>query len=196
MDVTLAKAIEEDLFNELRWLLCAATEWDAHNRLIGEPPQKPIVAEPCCHLKVYAMDSAFAHARSLYEFFTTPEKTVLRNEERRFNRLTWRDYSVNAVQESGPYDGLRGPLHGRVMHVCKDRSGYEQIKKEVVTLAADILGLWERFSQLPDLREYASLLDKCRIQAIEEAESVANQYKAHGYRCPFSEPTPGNVGPR
>lgn len=41
MDNTLSEAIENDLFNELRWLLCAATEWDAYDRLIGEPPQIP-----------------------------------------------------------------------------------------------------------------------------------------------------------
>jgi hypothetical protein len=187
MITALRESIEIDLLYELEYLLCAATEWEAQRVLVGEPPT---MEEPCDHLKVYSMDSAFAHARGLYEFFTTPEKTVLRNEERNFNRLTWRDYSLNAVQESKTYDRLRAALHGRVMHVCKDRSGYGEIKCEVVTLAADILDVWDRFSKHPDLKDYANVLDQTRKQAIKEAENVANQYAGHGFKCPFSNTHP------
>jgi hypothetical protein len=183
MITALRESIEKDLLYELEYLLCAATEWEAQRVLVGEPPA---MEEPCHHLKVYSMDSAFAHARGLYEFFTTPEKTVLRNEERNFNRLTWRDYSPNAVQQSNTYDRFRVPLHGRVMHVCKDRSGYGEIKTEVVTLAADILDVWGRFSKHPDLKDYAALLDEARKQAVKEAEQVAKQYSAHGFKCPFA----------
>jgi len=84
----LREAIEKDLFNELRWLLCAATEWDAYDRLIGEPPLVPKINEPCFHLKVYTMDSAFLHARSLYEFFTATESSINRNETNGVTRLT------------------------------------------------------------------------------------------------------------
>jgi hypothetical protein len=185
MDETLASAIEVDLLYELKYLLCAATEWEAQRVLVGKPPK---MEEPCHHLMVYSMDSAFAHARGLYEFFTTPEKTVLRNEEKNFNRLTWHDYSPNAIQRSNPYDAFRVPLHGRVMHVCKDRSGYDEIKNEVVTLAADILDVWDRFSKHPDLKDYAALLHATRKRAIKEAENVANQYA--GFKCPFSEANP------
>jgi hypothetical protein len=52
--------IEQHLFNELRWLLAAATEWSIQNQLnlgmVGYDVQ------------VYAMDSAFLHARALFEF--------------------------------------------------------------------------------------------------------------------------------
>ena len=188
MDNVLSEAIENDLFNELRWLLCAATEWDAHDRLIGEPPQIPQIQEPCSHLKVYTMDSSFLHARSLYEFFTATERTVLRNKKNGLRRLTWYDYSRNPTvrQTSTKYDQFRQPLHGRLMHLDQNRSGYNEVKKEVVNFAADILDLWNGFSTHPDLSLYASLLDKFRDQAIGEATGAAERYKKYGFESPFS----------
>src|SRR5262245_39028722 len=129
MDDALREAIERDIYNELRWLLCAATEWYAYDQLIGVPPQVPLIEEPCYHLKVYTMDSAFLHARSLYEFFTATKI--------RADRLTWHDYSQTSRQTS-KYDQFMTPLHGRLMHLSKDRSGYDAIKGEVVEIAKDV----------------------------------------------------------
>jgi hypothetical protein len=195
MDKVLSEAIEKDLYNELRWLLSAATEWDALDRLIGEPPKVPKIKEPCPHLKVYAMDSAFLHARSLYEFFTSTEKAILKNKKQGQRRLTWYDYSTNSNvrRTSTKYDHFMQPLHGRVMHLDQNRSGYDEIKKEVVNIAEDILVLWNSFSKHPDLKSYSSLLDKFRGKAIEESLNVAERYKKHGFESPFAKfasPTP------
>jgi len=184
----LSEAIEKDLFNELKWLLCAATEWEAYDKLIGEPPQIPKIKEPCFHLKVYTMDSAFLHARSLYEFFTATEESILRNKGKGL-RLTWRDYSLTARQTSTKYAQFMQPLHGRVMHLDQNRSGYNEMKKEVVNFASDILDLWDGFSKSPDLKSYAGLLDKFHDQAIDEATSVAEQYQKYGFKCPFKVPS-------
>jgi hypothetical protein len=54
------------LRTEIRYLLSAATEWHAQKILE--------LKEPGYEVQVYAMDSAFVHARSLFEFFT--EKTT------------------------------------------------------------------------------------------------------------------------
>lgn len=173
--------IEDDLFNELKYLLCAATQWDVYDKLIGEPPQVPKIPEPCYHLKVYSMDSALLHARSLYEFFTATKE----NEE----RISWRDYSPTAPtarQTSDLYDKFRSPLHRRAMHLNKDRSGYDEIKSEVVNLATDILTLWNGFSKKPGVEGYSVLLNKYRDLAVAEAENVAKQYTQYGFRCPFS----------
>jgi len=190
MDHALREAIEKDLFNELRWLLCAATQWDAYDRLIGEPPQVPKIKEPRYHLKVYTVDSAFLHARSLCEFFTATENSILRNEANGVTRLTWRDYSRTARQTSSKYNQFMKPLHGRVMHLDKDRSGYGGIKNEVVKIAKDVLELWKGFSANlsadSSLKPYADLLDKFRDDAIGEATRVAEQYKEHGFQSPFS----------
>jgi hypothetical protein len=45
-DDALQEYIERDLFNELRWLLCAATEWDA------EEARECRVKQPCFHVGV------------------------------------------------------------------------------------------------------------------------------------------------
>ena len=174
----LSKAIEDDLFNELRWLLCAATEWAAQ--------RVPTIKEPCKHLKVYTMDSAFTHARGLYEFFTMERKSVLNHDRQNHKRLTWHSYGLTAPLASQAYKKrFAGPLHGRVMHICLGRSAHRPIKDKVVTLAADILDLWDRFSKHPDLKDYASLLDEKRKEAIDEAKAVAAKYAPHGFKCPF-----------
>jgi hypothetical protein len=178
MGDALKRYLEEDLYNELRWLVCAATEWDAQDKLIGEPPQVPKIEEPCFHFKVYTMDSALLHARSLYEFFTA---TRCRN-----GRLTWRDFSSQASQKSGKYDKFIKPLHGRVMHIDRDRAGYEEIKKEVVNFAIDILDLWDSFSKQPGLAPYSGLLDQFRTKAVGEARKVGEQYKGQGYQSHFA----------
>src|SRR5262249_54857452 len=125
--------------------------------------------------------SALLHARSLYEFFTATDNVVKGNR----NRLTWRDYSPAARQESTKYKDFIRPLHGRVMHLEKERSGYEAIKKEVVNLTKDIMELWGGFTNKPGVGQYADLLNSLRDKAIAEARNVASQYKDQDYECPF-----------
>lgn len=164
--------LREDLYNELRWLLCAATEWHACRKLAKEPGCR----QPH-HLIVYTMDSALLHARSLYEFFTAASIKP--------DRRTWRDYSHNARQESVTYDKFIKPLHGRVMHLNRDREGYDAVKDEVVNLAADVLRLWDDFSKKSDVKPYVQSLQEYRELAVREAEAVAEQYKKFGFNCPF-----------
>ena len=173
MQTALRELIDNDLYNELRWLLCAATEWDADRKL----QEQPCFRHPF-HLSVYTMDSALLHARSLYEFFTATEPI-------RPERRTWRDYSRDARQESDKYNEFIKPLHGRVMHLNRDRDGYDPVKDEVVNFASDILRLWDDFSKKPGLGPYAGLLQKYRKQAIDEAADVAKQYSRYGFSCPF-----------
>jgi hypothetical protein len=185
MDRVLREGID-DLYNELRWLLCAATQWAACHRLSGVPGFK----EPCHHIKLYAMDSALLHARSLYEFFTATESAINRNQQNGIMRLTWRDYSQTGRQTSTKYNQFMKPLHGRVMHLDKDRSGYEEVKNEVVGLAKDVLTLWKAFSAKlaadPSLKPYVDLLHSAENDAIEEARRVAKQYNEFGFQFPFS----------
>jgi hypothetical protein len=69
----------------------------------------------------------------------------------------------------------------------KDRSGYEEVKKEVLNFACDILKLWEGLSKNPDLAPYGELLKRRRDDAIREATRVGEQYKGEGYEFPFSQ---------
>ena len=176
MDTALRESIEIDLLYELKYLLCAATEWEAQRILVGEPPT---IKEPCAHVKVYTMDSAFVHARCLYEFFTSTKPPG--------DKVNWQNFGQNAGQSSAKYDTYRDALHLRSIHLGKNRASQDEIKNEVVNFATDVLDLWDFFSKNPDLKDYAIVLDQTRKQAIKEAEAVANQYAAHGFKCPFSK---------
>lgn len=168
----------EDLYNELRWLVCAATEWDAEGRRGSDGPQ------PCFHIQVYAMDSALLHARSLYEFFTATDESIRRNRKKK--PLTWRDFGARCRQSSATYDRFIKPLHGRVMHLCWDRTGFQEVKSQVAVLALDLLGLWDGFCAEPEVAPYSALLRRKRDEAIGEARRVAKQYAGRAYRCPFN----------
>lgn len=61
--------IELHLFNELRWLLGAATEWSIQDQLKLE--------KVGYNVQVYAMDSAVLHARALFEFWCNRRTTII-----------------------------------------------------------------------------------------------------------------------
>jgi hypothetical protein len=183
MPVNVLTDCIEDLYNELRWLLCAAAEWDAEQRRASSSPQ------PCFHIGVYAMDSALLHARSLYEFFTSTEESITRsgkNKKKKMRRLTWQDFGRGCRQDSATFDKFQSALHGRVMHLEWDRTGYEEVKKEVVTLALDLLRLWDAFCGKPEVASYAALLKTKRDDAVDEARRVGEQYAGRGYQFPFA----------
>jgi hypothetical protein len=99
-----AAYIELHLFNELRWLLSAATEWSIQDQLkldkIGY------------NVQVYAMDSACVHARALFEFFLGKTTNNHYGSDAYLNvRLISDSYSKN----------WKGPLHAFLMH-AQDRS--------------------------------------------------------------------------
>jgi hypothetical protein len=124
------------------------------------------------------MDSVLLYARSLYEFFTATRKPQ--------DRLAWQDYGQPARQTSATYDRFRKALHGRGMHLDKDRSRYEAVKDEVVNFANDILRLWAAFSGKPGMEPYRKALDDCHKRALDEASKVAKQYQEYGFKSPFA----------
>jgi hypothetical protein len=179
----LKQLIKDDLFFELKHLLCAATEWEAQELLVDCCPPK--MNQPCFHLKVYAMDSAFLHARNLYEFFTVPKQCIERNKK--WGRLTWQDFSGDAIQTSDKYDeDFREDFHGRLLHLSGNRSAKKEIKGEVTSLAKDVLQLWDGFAKKPGIEPYAMALNEKRREAIDEAVHVAQQYEVYGFKSSFS----------
>jgi hypothetical protein len=159
----LEKVIQDDLFNELRWLLCAATQWQACDQGASDTSAVP-------HLKVYSMDSTFLHARALYEFFTA---TKTSNSD----RLTWKDFGLSQRINSTKYSLLISDLHGRALHLNKNRSSYAAIKDEVVNIATDILSLWDQFVSEARMRSFKAELNDRRQLAINDANAVAARYK-------------------
>jgi hypothetical protein len=170
----LKDKIETDLFNDLRWLLCAATEWEAHRKLVDTGKIK----QPCYHLQVYTMDSVFLHCRSLYEFFIADGKKQ--------NRLTYRDYNKSTGQPaSTTYGEFKDALHARGMNLGRNRSGCKEIKNKVLDFANDILEMWSTFSTKPGMEPYRGVLGRLQQMAKDEARHVAEQYKERGFESPF-----------
>jgi hypothetical protein len=159
------------LFNELRWLLNAATEWSL---------QKQLKLEICGYdIQVYAMDSAFVHARSLFEFF------VQAANDNHYGA----DQFLGAVLKCDSYlDDWKDTLHRFLMH-ANDRSRPMPLKsagmkKDLNQMPADfaheILRLWVEFerkleaSKVPGDKELGELARKKREAAIESADCVVN----------------------
>jgi hypothetical protein len=157
--------IEKHLFNELRWMLGAATEWYVQEQLQLEIVGYDVV--------VYAMDSAFLHARTLFEFFT--KKT--NNNHYGCNEF------IGKTLPSPKYQGWTGPLHRHLMH-AQTRSlpeqledfwgGMKDLNKMPVRFALEILRLWKAFEEelLNSDKDLSKLAQDKRREAIERAQCV------------------------
>jgi hypothetical protein len=179
MSSILKKYINDDLYNELRWMLVAASEWAAYDELVDNRKVMKPTDFPR-HLKVFTMDTTYLHARSLYEFFTA---TRVRAEQR-----YWKDYGLTSGLTSPTYTnpGFRGDVHARTMHLGKGRSSVTPVKDDVVVIARDVLDLWDRFSAMPEVASYLPEITKARAMAIEDSVKTAEQYKRQGFIALFS----------
>jgi hypothetical protein len=164
--------INDHLFNELCWLLCAATEWSLQDQLKLEIGGYQV--------QVYAMDSAFLHARALFEFFAKKKPSN--------NHYSCKDFlPPGTILNSSSYeDDWAGPLHRGAMHI-RDRSGpaplksagvEKELKEMPVDFANEILSRWIEFERnleackIPGYRELGELARKKREEAIKSAACV------------------------
>lgn len=159
--------IKDDLYNELRWLLSAAAEWQAAET----GSDKRVI--------VYAMDSAFLHARSLYEFFTWIEPQ--RPTRRAQTRVYWRTYGLQGRLVSRLYTDWIGILHDYVMHLNDVRGSSsnvlngQQLNKQILIFAEDVLHLWDQFSAMPEVSQFSTELADARRKSVEQANSIAKE---------------------
>lgn len=162
--------IREHLYNELRWLLHAATEWQIQKHL-----QLNIVGY---NVQVYAMDSAVLHARTLFEFFLNKTKS---------NYYGCTEY-VSTELQSDSYKDWSGPLHSHLMHAqVRSRpkklgtsDGPKDLNEMPVYFAQEILRLWKEFeaelskSGNPEDQKLGQLARDKRKEAIDKALCVVN----------------------
>ncbi len=158
------------LFNELRWLLGAATEWSIQDQLkLGKVGYD---------VQVYAMDSAFLHARVLFEFF------LKATDDNHYGCTEFLDPGPVLKSDSYTKDWKR-PLHLFLMH-AQDRSrpvplkssGEEKdLNQMPVDFARETLKLWEEFEgRLGDRgdQKLQELAREMRKEAIEKSQCVVN----------------------
>ncbi|BBX76071.1 hypothetical protein BST45_11195 [Mycobacterium shinjukuense] len=169
----LKSYLEEDLANELRWVLRAATEWHAqHHMNLGIDGYS---------VQVYAMDSVFLHSRALFEFFT--RKTNDHN-------YGYDAYRLTSKISSRLYERHWSPkLHARLMH-AQDRSKSadvnrfdrkerkEHIKNMPADFAMEIVRMWHDFaSELQrlgdeDMKGMGVRAGELLDEAIDDAQKV------------------------
>lgn len=156
--------LEQHLSNELHWLLRAANEWTVQNDLkLGVDGY---------HVQVYAMDSAFLHARTLFEFLT--------GTRTKRNYFTVDQFGLTRPLKSGLYDnGWKSALHEYLMHaqarddpqplIASDGTS-KHLKFMAPDFAAEVIRLWGEF--VKELRELGS------HHRADAAETVLNEARA------------------
>lgn len=163
--------IERHLFDELRYMLAAATEWSIQDQLKLEISGYEV--------QVYAMDSTCLRARTLFESFLEPKD---------------KDFFDKPL-ESELYKNWRAPLHRFLMHVY-DRSKTKKLilsdgsKKELnkmpVHFANEVLRLWKEFERTlgksggAEGKQLQKLAHGKREEAIKAAANVVRSEVA---RC-------------
>jgi hypothetical protein len=173
--------IREHLHYELRWLLAAATEWHIQRELQLEKDGYEV--------QVFAMDSAFVHARTLFEFFLKASGKNYYGADEFLGPgfdLQSAYYNSNGA-ENPPAGTWVGPLHGFVMH-AQNRShpipldslssGKQDLNRMPVDFAHEVLRLWEDFetklsqSNDPGGKQLSALAQDRRKDAIKCAANV------------------------
>ncbi len=153
--------LDNDLKNEIRYLLAAATEWHTQAKLhlgIGG-----------YEVQVYAMDSTFLHARALFEFFTRKTTAFF---------YGYNEFGLESKIKSSLYENhWSDPLHARLMHLQSrsrsadvkrfdpDDSQKEHIKNMPVDFAKEVVRMWHVFAGA--------------LQALEGDQSRALGQRAH-----------------
>jgi hypothetical protein len=178
--------LEKHLYNELRYLLCAATEW--HVQEIINPDDK-LKGQ---HIKVYAMDSAALHARALFEFLTSH---TVRNDLG-VNHFGVDYFGVKKIKselyghrESLPALGCwSSPLHAFLMHlqdrsVTQELTGFDgktlkDLKKMPVDFAQEVVRLWRVF--IDKLREANNPLAELAERKLNHAIASSALVLTHG----------------
>lgn len=133
--------LEIHLFNDLLWLLCAATEWHVQQTV---NPKDDIEGQ---HIKLYALDSATLHARALLEFFTSG-RTVR-------NHLGMDLYGLQAITSELYSDNWKDPMNRYLMH-ANERPGGQQLtrfngegtkhlKRMPIDFGREVVRLWRTF---------------------------------------------------
>jgi hypothetical protein len=163
--------LEQHLNNELQWLLRAASEWHVQDEL-----KLDIVGYS---VQVYAMDSAFLHSRTLFEFFTKP------TGHNYYGSNAFGVATISSPLYTGDWVEV---LHGYLMH-AQDRSNPRQLRsfdgattkdlnKMLVDFAKEVVRLWREFVKLlnastdPNIQALTTIGTDILSEAITNASHV------------------------
>lgn len=160
------RVIDEDLYNELRWMVVAAVTWLSPNR-----PGRPR------HLKVLAMDSALLHARSLYVFLSRTKRNSQYSDE-----VVCGDFGVDPAPVGKVWPELKDGVDARLFHIRRDRPIKDPVKDAVEPLVDDVLAMWKDFGVKLAAAAETDLASRCTSalgMALDEGDAVARTLGGH-----------------
>ena len=188
--------LDEHLRNDLKYLLCAATEWFVQESIpeVDKPTKKG-----GHFVQVYAMDSATLHARAFLEFFTRPTRPEPRNHLGvDFYEVTLIDSPRYGTRNSDPALGCWcDPMNRYLMHLNERPGGQglstfdddterKHLKLMPVDFAHEVVRLWRVFIARRDEKksELADLARDVLDKAITESAEVGGSEINVRYRIP------------
>jgi hypothetical protein len=172
--------LDEHLYDSLRWLLCSVTDWHIQHT-IGHEGEKRFDGGPGYYVQVYAMNSAFVHARALLEFLTGAPGSE--------NHLGTDLFGVERIYSELYCEDWRDPLNRYLMHLNeRNKDGVVQyvstdddalhLKDMPLDIAREVVKLWREFiSRLEDQdRSLAKLAQDKLGEGIDESGRVATNW--------------------
>lgn len=159
-----AEHIQVHLAYELKFLLVAATTWEAARR------DELRHAHRIPHLMTMSMESAFVHTRALCEFLAEPKTDQ------------WARLRVHEPVRIPLWDVYCTPMHDKVLHL-NPRRPYRStgeladgLKDQVIELARAVLVAWDEVAAQPTMEALAPSMAQARKMAITEGRMVAEHF--------------------
>jgi hypothetical protein len=173
--------LDEHLYNDLQYLLCAATEWYVQHSTgpEGDHPNRSDKGDGY-YIQVYAMDSAILHARALLEFLTG------RTDVENHNHLGVDFLGVEPISSELYSHDWRDPMNRYLMHLNERPEGQflwgfgdtepKHLKYMPVDFAHEVVRLWWEFiKQLHDQDDPLEDLARTKLDlAIGQAAKVVD----------------------
>jgi hypothetical protein len=151
------------VFNELRWLLVATTNWVATNGTDDRGIN---------HLRVMAMDSALLHARNLYEFWRGERNNV---------RKVFAAAGPSSELYVADGERLRKALHRKLFHLDASRefepldAEDDHLHERVEEIAHDVLARWDEWQASTGMSPFRDMMADVRRWSVDDAGAAANR---------------------
>jgi hypothetical protein len=168
--------LEEDMYNDLRWLFDAAVIWKAADERGTD------LTTLGRHADVHTMHASVALARSIYEFFFDSIERYPNDARARHFSKTWDENRSDCYDK---YFAVKGPANKRLLHPIYGRAahsggagheGPDHLNKQVIEAVRDLLEITKRFIEKAEDEFKASAqvgLDKALCEAKHASESLS-----------------------
>lgn len=166
--------LNDDLYNELRWLFFGAVTWAASGNHLGE--KDPL-----------AMIASLTHTRALYEFYYSGGKRPRPGDARATHFCTIHPWTPAESVLYKNYMANQKSANKRVFHLVYDRPIHSggvadeessHIKNQVLNFARDLRQITGQFVQMADCQFTLSIRGALQ-KALREAAKESSRLRIH-----------------